>query len=204
MLRLIHRVGLVMLLFSVSTACAPAAAPTPTTEATTVPQQEMIATSANTAASIGTINEGNSSAGGDVVDNSVAFEILESPHIPEGSPRPEYNSDPPTSGPHYARWPEAGIYAPDATIPDEYLVHNLEHGHVWLSYRDASDSEIIDALAAIVQSYDGGIIMTVRPDNDSPVIAAAWGRVLKLESVDEEQIRAFIARYQWQAPERIP
>lgn len=53
-------------------------------------------------------------------------------HIAVGSAHPEYNSNPPTSGWHYAEPVTAGIY--DREYPDENLLHSLEHGYVTISY----------------------------------------------------------------------
>lgn len=46
-----------------------------------------------------------------------------------------YNSNPPTSGPHYVEWAKSQIYTspPD----DRNLVHSLEHGYVIISYNCA-------------------------------------------------------------------
>lgn len=52
-------------------------------------------------------------------------------HVPPGT-QEEYNSNPPTSGKHYAEWTRAGIY--DEPKEDGYLVHSLEHGYVIMSY----------------------------------------------------------------------
>ncbi|MDZ4284196.1 MAG: DUF3105 domain-containing protein, partial [Patescibacteria group bacterium] len=43
-----------------------------------------------------------------------------------------YTSNPPTSGPHYPDAIKAGVY--DEPVAEEYLVHNMEHGHVILWY----------------------------------------------------------------------
>ncbi len=43
-----------------------------------------------------------------------------------------YNSDPPTSGPHFPMWAKKGVY--DRLISDGYLIHSLEHGYVIISY----------------------------------------------------------------------
>lgn len=137
-----------------------------------------------------------------VADNSVTFPIQGQTHIPEGSPRPNYNSNPPTSGDHYVYTIPAGVY--DQTPPDENLVHNLEHGHIWLSYRDADDTEVISALTSIQEQFPNWVVVTHRPDNDSRIAAAAWGRLLSLEEPDEDQMLAFIMRYRNQAPESIP
>ena len=137
-----------------------------------------------------------------VADNSVTFPILGQTHIPEGSPRPNYNSNPPTSGDHYVNPIRAGVY--DQTPPDENLVHNLEHGHIWLSYRDAGDTEAISALSAIQEQFPNWVVVTYRPDNDSRIAITAWGRLLSLDEPDEDQMLAFIVRYRNQAPESIP
>lgn len=137
-----------------------------------------------------------------VADNSVTFPIQGQTHIPEGSPRPNYNSNPPTSGDHYVYTIPAGVY--DQTPPDENLVHNLEHGHIWLSYRDADDTEVISVLTSIQEQFPNWVVVTHRPDNDSRIAAAAWGRLLSLEEPDEDQMLAFIMRYRNQAPESIP
>lgn len=52
-------------------------------------------------------------------------------HVPVGT-RVEYNSNPPTSGQHYAEWTRAGVY--DAPLDDRNLVHSLEHGYIIVSY----------------------------------------------------------------------
>lgn len=52
-------------------------------------------------------------------------------HVTEGT-QVSYNSNPPTSGPHYEAWEKAGIY--DQPLSDGKLVHSLEHGYIIISY----------------------------------------------------------------------
>lgn len=52
-------------------------------------------------------------------------------HVPVGTEE-FYNSNPPTSGPHYEVWTRAGIL--DAPPDDRFLLHSLEHGYVVMSY----------------------------------------------------------------------
>ncbi|MBZ0302350.1 MAG: DUF3105 domain-containing protein [Anaerolineae bacterium] len=137
-----------------------------------------------------------------VADHSVTYPIVGRDHIPQGSPRPDYNSNPPTSGPHYDTPIRSGAY--DQEVPDELLVHNLEHGHIWLSYRDTDDTEVKDALRGIQTQFPQWVVTTYRPEDDSRIAVAAWGRLLKLDTVDQDQILAFILRYRNQAPESIP
>src|SRR3989344_6200472 len=65
-------------------------------------------------------------------------------HIDVGAPHPAYNSNPPTSGWHYEEWESKGVYKEQQ--PDEGLVHNLEHGYIWISYRPNASSEIVKQL----------------------------------------------------------
>lgn len=52
-------------------------------------------------------------------------------HVMPGT-QVSYNSNPPTSGKHYADWVKAGIYK--QSKEDGNLVHSLEHGYVVISY----------------------------------------------------------------------
>ncbi len=52
-------------------------------------------------------------------------------HVAPGT-KVDYNSNPPTSGPHFEGWEKAGIY--DQLLIDGKLVHSLEHGYIIISY----------------------------------------------------------------------
>lgn len=123
-------------------------------------------------------------------------------HISPGQPHEPYNSNPPTSGPHFPEWAKWGIY--EAELPDEQLVHNLEHGGVWISYRDKDNRELIEELKAIADDYSIKVILTHRPKNDSAIAAVAWNRLFKLEAFDEKLIRRFIKAFINRGPEQVP
>ena len=123
-------------------------------------------------------------------------------HIPDGQIVDNYNSNPPTSGPHYAAPADWGAYK--QPLPDERLVHNLEHGGIWLSYRDTDDQALISHLEEIVNRYGIKTIVTPRPQNDSRIAVAAWGRLLKLEEFDRGQIENFIEAFINKGPEQTP
>lgn len=137
-----------------------------------------------------------------IPDNSQAFANQGNQHIPSDAPRDPYNSNPPTSGNHNERWvTPLGVY--NQQMPDDMLIHNLEHGQVWLSYRDSGDSEAIALLTAIQRKYSDRIVVSYRPENTSRIAAAAWTRLLTLEELDSDQIEAFIIRHSDNAPESI-
>lgn len=123
-------------------------------------------------------------------------------HIPEGE-KATYNSDPPTSGPHYANSQPAGVY--EKTVPDGNLIHSMEHGAVILWYK--SDMEATDSarLKSIFESTPvGKKIMVPRDSLDMPVALTSWGRLLKLKAIDEDQIRKFLQTNENRGPEKAP
>ncbi len=125
-------------------------------------------------------------------------------HIPDGSPHILYNSNPPTSGPHWANPVRDGIY--DKTQPDEGLIHSLEHGRIWISYKPSIPSVAKDKLIAIAKS-EPLLILTQRSANDTDIAVVAWQRLDTFNlssdgSFDEKRIRDFITRYRDNGPER--
>ena len=65
--------------------------------------------------------------------------MLDSSHVPEGQ-TVIYNIIPPTSGPHWPRWADCGFY-PEG-LPDERIVHNLEHSNIVVSHNLATQDEV--------------------------------------------------------------
>lgn len=123
-------------------------------------------------------------------------------HIDPGSSHPAYNSNPPSSGWHYPRPAQSGIY--DTEFSDEQLIHNLEHGHIWIAYKPDTSKDQIELLANIAKSYGSKVIMAPRKENDTSIAVVAWQHVFKLTVVDEAQIKNFIDAYRGRGPENIP
>lgn len=147
--------------------------------------------------------QSNSPQGQDV---SRAIPIQGQQHIPIGSEHEPYNSNPPTSGPHYERPARVGFY--ETSFPDERLVHNLEHGDVWISYRENVSSEDRGTLAQFADNPK--VIVTLRAENEWDISLAAWGRLdgfnlegAQLSAAERQRIKDFILRYQNQAPEKV-
>ena len=121
-----------------------------------------------------------------------------------------YNSNPPTSGPHFASPANWGVY--DYEAHDKLFIHNMEHGGIWISYRPSVDAHAVERLKAIVDEFGGSkIVMAPRTANDSDVAVAAWTRVVKFDlvggDISEEQlgqIRAFYKAYKNRGPESVP
>lgn len=131
-----------------------------------------------------------------------AVPLLSREHINPGDNHYAYNSNPPTSGPHYPNPANWGIY--DNQLPDEQLVHNLEHGGVWVSYKSDLDKDSLEKLKKLVGSYRSKVILEPRSQNDVPIAVASWGRLMKLNSYEEQKIKEFIDYYRNRGPEFIP
>lgn len=132
----------------------------------------------------------------------VAYPNQGAEHITRGAPHPPYNSNPPTSGWHDPSPAPWGFYPNE--IPDEILVHNLEHGGIWISYREANDQEVADKLFELSKRFPRKVIITLRRKNDSRIAVAAWTRLLKLDRYDERAIINFIKAHRNRGPERVP
>ncbi len=126
-----------------------------------------------------------------------SFPIQGQEHITVGATHPEYNSNPPTSGWHYAQPANWGVYQTE--LPDEQVIHNLEHGGIWISYKGIDDATKT-ALEKIAKSRPK-IILTPRLKNDAPIVLVSWGRLEKLEAFDERGILDFIKTNKNKSPE---
>lgn len=137
-------------------------------------------------------------------DFSVIFEEQGTEHITDGSEHPPYNSNPPSSGWHYANPALIGFYDRDEALADEQVIHNLEHGDIWITYNPL----ISDAILEELKTFDEGkVIITPRQSNDSDISLVAWGRVDSFDvengELDNQRIQDFITRYKNKGPERI-
>ncbi len=130
------------------------------------------------------------------------FENQGQQHIAEGSTdHPPYNSNPPTSGPHWPQPAEWGVYKTQQ--PDERFVHNLEHGGIWISYKpDKVDADTVARLEDFVKRFPL-IVVEPRPGNDANISLAAWTHLENLDSFNERTILEFINAYHNHGPEVV-
>jgi hypothetical protein len=117
-------------------------------------------------------------------------------HIPEGSPPPAYNSDPPTSGAHWETMANWSSY--DFVVPDQMLLHNLEDGGVILWYTLGSPEENRERLGQLEEVARGfqRVVIAPREGLETPFAATAWQRRQLFESVDAAGMRAFIEAFE--------
>jgi len=135
-------------------------------------------------------------------DFSIAYDIQGQNHIAEGATHPSYNSNPPSSGWHYASTVRGRFY--EEALPDEQVIHNLEHGDIWIAYHPDISDEAKDILESFAGQY---VVVSPRATNDGDISLVAWGRVdtFDIENgiVDEERIRNFIKRHDNRGPEKV-
>jgi hypothetical protein len=140
-------------------------------------------------------------------------EILPSPHIGNETPA-QYNSNPPSSGPHFAVWAAFKEY--DKPVDRRYLVHSMEHGAVVIFYKcddagacpqiaaaRAAAAAVPDDPACSGQGARVRVIIVPDPLLDVPLAVAAWGWVYKAQCVDRPTLEQFVREHYAQGPEDL-
>jgi hypothetical protein len=110
-------------------------------------------------------------------------------HIADGDTSADYNSNPPTSGPHWGTLADWGSYV---------LLHNLEDGGVILWYALGSreeNQERIRQLEEVARGFEK-VIIAPREDLEAPFAATAWERRQLFDNVDQAEMRAFIEAFE--------
>lgn len=120
-----------------------------------------------------------------------AIPTIDSPHIGQGQAEDvRYRTVPPTSGPHYPFAANTGIYT--SPVADASMVHAMEHGHVVIAYaQDLATAEVAE-LEDLTRQHAEDVLLTPHPGLDDGLALAAWGRLEKLERVDETAVLTFV------------
>ncbi len=121
-------------------------------------------------------------------------------HIAYGAKHPPYNTNPPTSGWHYGNSADWGVYQKE--LEDELVVHSLEHGGIWISYKDI-DKSTKEKLEKLAKKYPQRVVLSPRQKNDSKIAVVSWGKIMKLDEFDENKIETFILKNTNKSPEKF-
>ncbi len=125
-----------------------------------------------------------------------AFSDLGHASLPPGQPRPAYNSDPPTSGPHN---PQA-VTRDGATLNDDQLLQALQLGNVVIvcgtkqpppgltRFASTAAPPFTPALAATGDA----VILAHRPGTTG-LVALAWTHLLRVGSPSDEELGQFVS-----------
>jgi hypothetical protein len=128
---------------------------------------------------------------------------------PDGTSE-DWNTDPPTTGAHHAVAAIFGIY--EEPLQQARVVHNLEHGGVYIQYGDEVPEETVLALRAFYDRHQAGTIMAPLARLGDQFALGVWvadasgegnGYLAKCKSYDEEAVAAFFEAFQFLGPERF-
>lgn len=135
----------------------------------------------------------------------------------------EYNSYPPTSGPHHPQPLVWGEYTDP--VPQNQLVHNLEHGGVAIQYGTDVSAETVQKLTDWYRTDPRGLILAPLPDDEkaaklaNKIVLGAWtaerenpgdpnseianqeGRLATCSAFDEGAFDDFLEDYRVKGPE---
>ena len=103
----------------------------------------------------------------------------------------QYKVSPPVAGAHNAAWQTCMGNVYDAPIANEHAVHSLEHGAIWITYKQGLPA---DQVATLTEKVEGKEKMLLSPvaNLTNNVSLQAWGYQLKVDSVDDPRIDEFI------------
>ena len=135
------------------------------------------------------------------IEGEEVVEVPSATHVTEDVPYEELQEVeveeaglllPPLGGDHDPVVQNCGFY--EAPVRSENVVHSLEHGAVWLSYRPGLDASQVAILRSLAEENP---YLLVSPFDQlaSDVVATAWGVQLELDSVQDERLAPFLARY---------
>jgi len=112
-----------------------------------------------------------------------------------------YSMTPPVSGQHAPQPTPCGIFGEQ--IPNENLVHTLEHGAVGVLYEPDLDPAAIKDIEGIVGSFESHVFSAPYPDMETPISLVAWANMIRLDSLDRDAVTGFIDAFRQggQAPE---
>jgi hypothetical protein len=124
-------------------------------------------------------------------------------HIRPGQPHPPYNSDPPTSGWHWANPQEWGVYS--APQVQEQIVHNLEHGGIVIQYNNLPAVDL-NRLLAYVANDPRHILVAPYPGlpGNRKIVWEAWTVSQFCAGLDLAALGDFIEEFRDQGPESVP
>nr|WP_157437170.1 DUF3105 domain-containing protein [Actinoplanes subtropicus] len=102
-----------------------------------------------------------------------------------------YVTSPPVGGAHNPTPQNCNGDVYDAPIANEHAVHSLEHGAVWVTYKQGLPADQVAVLAKKVQGKDY-TLMSPYAGLDKNVSVQVWGYQLKVDDVNDPRIDQFI------------
>jgi Protein of unknown function (DUF3105) len=125
-----------------------------------------------------------------------------------------WNTSPPTSGPHYAVPAVWGAYT--EPLNTAQVVHNLEHGGIYILYGPRVPEATVAQLRSFYEDHTRGTLLAPLPSLGNRIALGAWttkdandptngtAHLAKCRAFDEDAFGAFFDEFQFQGPERFP
>lgn len=104
----------------------------------------------------------------------------------------EYVTSPPVGGAHNQTWQNCMGDVYTEPIANEHAVHSLEHGAVWVTYKQGLAADQVAILQKKVEGKDY-MFMSPYAGLDKNVSVQVWGYQYKTDDVNDKSIDDFIA-----------
>lgn len=133
--------------------------------------------------------------------------------VPTPDTKPDWNTFPPTNGPHFGVTAIFGAY--DTPLEQTRVVHNLEHGAVYIQYGSDVPAATVAELRSFYDEHRNGTLLAPLPELGQTIALGAWvapdggyrrgqGYLAECETFDRTAYEAFFDAYQFKGPERFP
>ena len=136
---------------------------------------------------------------------------------PDATPK-QWNSFPPTSGPHYGQWVIWGDYSQPVRLA--MSTHNLEHGGIVIFYGSGVGADQVEQLTRFYRDDPSAMLVAPLPKLGDKIAVTAWyapnadkpdqadkdskGVLAECTRYDENAFKTFRDTYRYKGPERIP
>ena len=114
-----------------------------------------------------------------------------------------YPVTPPVGGDHNPVWLTCGVYT--KPVPNEYAVHDLEHGAIWITYQPSLPQSEVSQLKSFVERQSvltpaqgqGSRYMDLTPYSGlpTPIVVSSWGFQLRLTSPTDPRLQQFVDKF---------
>ena len=129
-----------------------------------------------------------------------------------------WNTDPPTSGEHFGFDANGNLGtvlwgAYDEPVQLARIVHNTEHGGIFIFYGDKVKEPVVAELRAFYDDHKNGTVLAPYPKLGNQIAFGAWNLfddgtekayLAKCKKFDEDAYSAFFSAFQFKGPERFP
>jgi hypothetical protein len=147
-------------------------------------------------------------AAGCTFQKAPALEAAHSIIDPDGTSK-RWNTNPPTTGPHYGIAAVFGLYEDEIQLAR--LVHNLEHGGIFVLYGDEVPDATVQQLREFYDDHQTGTIMAPLDRLGDEFALGAWvvdgdtdnGFLAKCTTFDDDAVSSFFRALQFRGPERF-